>query len=285
MGIESASWRSDKAHDAICEAAEGIANRYCDEDDTYYPEVERLKIAIAKVVNEPDAIPYARVQPVDEGRVGEIRERWANVPMMGVGIWEDGDSLYEEQEPHRIVGYLHKQIDRDVAIALSKSKADIDYLLSLLPQLSSSEPQPATCPQCGYDPAKWVTIGTIHVDIETETETFTRTAIPTESSERRCGECGHADELDPRGRCISLSQYWKLGPALREKLFMSNEFHYEFESDEGFMKWLESYTDNWESEYSGNLRAMYQAYLRGMMNGATAVRLEIQNRAVTTPEL
>jgi hypothetical protein len=45
----------------------------------------------------------------------------------------------KEQEPHRIVGYLHKQVDRDHAIALSKSKSDVDYLLALLPQLSSSE--------------------------------------------------------------------------------------------------------------------------------------------------
>jgi hypothetical protein len=58
---------------------------------------------------------------------------------MSVAIWEGGDSLYEEQEPHRTIGYLHKQVDRDHAIALSKSKSDVDYLLSLLPQLSSGE--------------------------------------------------------------------------------------------------------------------------------------------------
>jgi hypothetical protein len=85
-------------------------------------------------------INNARVQQTDDARVEEIRERWSNVPTMSVGIWEGGDSLYEEQEPHRTIGYLHKQVDRDHAIALSKSKSDVDYLLSLLPQLSSSGP-------------------------------------------------------------------------------------------------------------------------------------------------
>jgi|ERR1051326_2939361 hypothetical protein len=54
-------WRSEKAHDAICEAAEGIANRYCDEDDTYFPEVERLKVAIAEAVDRAD-LPRATAE-------------------------------------------------------------------------------------------------------------------------------------------------------------------------------------------------------------------------------
>lgn len=49
------TWRSDRAHEAICEAAEAIANRYCDEDDTYYPEVKRLTVAISEVVDRTDA--------------------------------------------------------------------------------------------------------------------------------------------------------------------------------------------------------------------------------------
>jgi hypothetical protein len=119
---------------------------------------------------------------------------------MGVGIWEHGDSLYEQSEPHRTVGHLHGQISRDVAIALSKSKSDIDYLLSLVKDGGAE-----TCPQCGYDPTKWVTIGTVKVDIENETETFIRATAPTESGEQcgGCSTCGH-DTGPPRlgnGRC------------------------------------------------------------------------------------
>jgi hypothetical protein len=48
---------------------------------------------------------------------------------------------------------------------------------------------------------------------------------------------------------------------------MSEEFHYEFESDEWFMKFLRELRpenpDWWESEYSGNLRNMYAAYQAG----------------------
>lgn len=42
---------------------------------------------------------------------------------------------------------------------------------------------PPVCRHCGYDPSKWVTIGTIKVDIETETETFTRATPDTQTSE------------------------------------------------------------------------------------------------------
>ena len=92
------------------------------------------------------SIPYARVHPLKSGpdeRLAEIRERWVNVSTMGVGIWEQGDSLYEESEPHRTVGHLHGQISRDTAIALSKSKTDIDYLLSLHCRSGS------LCSECG----------------------------------------------------------------------------------------------------------------------------------------
>ena len=83
----------------------------------------------------------------DEG-LAEIRERWADVPTMGVGIWEHGDSLYEEAEPHRTVGHLHGQIKRDTAIALSRSKSDIDYLLSLLQQPPAASER---CGECGHE--------------------------------------------------------------------------------------------------------------------------------------
>jgi hypothetical protein len=50
-----------------------------------------------------------------------------------------------------------------------------------------------------------------------------------------------------------------------------SEFHYEFESDEGFMKFLREYEPNdpdwWHSEYSGNLRGMYAAYQAGKNQG------------------
>jgi hypothetical protein len=45
------SWRSDKAHEVICDAAERIANVYCSEDDTYVPEVKRLTVAITDAVD------------------------------------------------------------------------------------------------------------------------------------------------------------------------------------------------------------------------------------------
>lgn len=45
------TWRSDKAHEAICEAAERIANCYCSEDDTYSLEVRRLTVGISDVVD------------------------------------------------------------------------------------------------------------------------------------------------------------------------------------------------------------------------------------------
>lgn len=63
---------------------------------------------------------------------------------------------------------------------------------------------------------------------------------------------------------------------------MSQGDHYEFESDEGFMKFLREmepdWPDWWETEYSGHLRNMYKAYLCGMKNGAAALRLEVETR-------
>lgn len=50
------------------------------------------------------------------------------------------------------------------------------------------------------------------------------------------------------------------------------EHHYEFESDEGFMRFLREYDpsdpDWWHSEYSGNLKGMYDAYNAGKNQGA-----------------
>lgn len=60
------TWRSDKAHEAICEAAEAIANHYCSEDDTYYPEVKRLTVAISNIVDS--RAPAASVAPVVDSR-------------------------------------------------------------------------------------------------------------------------------------------------------------------------------------------------------------------------
>lgn len=51
-----------------------------------------------------------------------------------------------------------------------------------------------------------------------------------------------------------------------------NEFHYEFESDAGFMRFLREHEpdwpDWWECEYSGNLLNMYDAYRAGKDQGA-----------------
>lgn len=53
-GAPKQNWRSNKAREAIGEAADGIANCYCSEDDTFFPEVERLIAAISEVVDRPD---------------------------------------------------------------------------------------------------------------------------------------------------------------------------------------------------------------------------------------
>lgn len=62
----------------------------------------------------------------------------------------------------------------------------------------------------------------------------------------------------------------------------ATEFHYEFEKDEGFMRFLREFNPDWpewwECEYSGDLKGMYQAYLCGMKDGATAVRLEVESQ-------
>lgn len=59
--------------------------------------------------------------------------------------------------------------------------------------------------------------------------------------------------------------------------------HYDFKSNEGFMRFLRGFNsdwpDWWECEYSDeHLNAMYQAYLHGMLDGAAAVRLEVEAR-------
>lgn len=58
-----------------------------------------------------------------------------------------------------------------------------------------------------------------------------------------------------------------------------NEFHYEFESDEGFMRFLRDLDperpDWWECEYSGNLRNMYAAYQAGKRDNLSSVRYVI----------
>lgn len=59
------TWRSDKAHEAICEAAELIANQYCSEDDTYSLEVRRLTVAISDVVDQRLS-PASAAPAVDE---------------------------------------------------------------------------------------------------------------------------------------------------------------------------------------------------------------------------
>lgn len=51
------TWRSDRAHEVICEAAESIANQYCNEDDTYTCEVRRLIVAISEVVDRATQSP------------------------------------------------------------------------------------------------------------------------------------------------------------------------------------------------------------------------------------
>ena len=62
------TWRSDKAREAICDAAERIANQYCSEDDTYDLEVRRLRVAI---INAVDQRVSPRAAPVVDKRVAD----------------------------------------------------------------------------------------------------------------------------------------------------------------------------------------------------------------------
>lgn len=59
------TWRSSKAHETICEAAESIANQYCSEDDTYNLEVRRLTVAFSDVVDQRIS-PAGAAPVVDE---------------------------------------------------------------------------------------------------------------------------------------------------------------------------------------------------------------------------
>jgi hypothetical protein len=87
----------------------------------------------------PSDIEYARVHQTDDGRLKQIRWR------------------------AEIDGYRKLTLqDGNTSLALVQARADVVELLSLLPQLSSSE--------C------------------------------------RCGECQHAEGVDPRGRCIAVQR-------------------------------------------------------------------------------
>lgn len=53
---EAARYRLDKAQEAISEAAEGIANCYCPEEDVFEDEKRRLIVEISKVVSQENGI-------------------------------------------------------------------------------------------------------------------------------------------------------------------------------------------------------------------------------------
>lgn len=92
-----------------------------------------------------DDVLYARVHQTDDTRVEEIRKRWANIPPMDCGTSDTGKKceayLYEKDFPNTLIATMADLYDTSRLNALAKSKSDIDYLLSLLPQLSSSEYQ------------------------------------------------------------------------------------------------------------------------------------------------
>jgi len=69
--VPDPSWRSDKAHEVICDAAERIANAYCSEDDTYSLEVRRLTVAISEAVDHAD-LPRAAADDGARKRAREI---------------------------------------------------------------------------------------------------------------------------------------------------------------------------------------------------------------------
>jgi hypothetical protein len=69
------TWRSDKAHEVIRDAAERIANAYCFEDDTYYPEVKRLTVAISEAVDAAD-LPRATADAADKELIEAVAQPW-----------------------------------------------------------------------------------------------------------------------------------------------------------------------------------------------------------------
>jgi DNA-directed RNA polymerase subunit RPC12/RpoP len=145
-------------------------------EDTLKAGPERDQRTIEFGTNMAMTLRAARVHPVDEGRVEEI-ERWVD---------------------------RHTMRNSNAYADLSRAFSEIRYLLSLL-RLSSSERR------CGHDMAKLygelasrvyaagrkgngdVEYAVRMSDVD-EAFRITATAItPTESSERRCGGCGHGD--------------------------------------------------------------------------------------------
>lgn len=169
------------------------------------------------------SLPYARIQPADYQQEETTEQLWIN-PIAGMVAHHKAGSAFQlYARVHQIddarVEEIEQWVDRhtmrnsNAYADLSRAFSEIRYLLSLLPQLSSSEPEAggeAGCDKCcGHNPkfkddnrkcwynvngspcghrCGWVTIGTIHVDIENETETFTRE--PVSSSERRGSDVG-----------------------------------------------------------------------------------------------
>jgi hypothetical protein len=82
-------------------------------------------------------------------RLEEIKKRWANIPLMDCGTSDAGNKceayLYERRFPNKLVATMNDLYDMPRLNALAQSKADIDYLLSLLHQPASER-----CGECGH---------------------------------------------------------------------------------------------------------------------------------------
>jgi hypothetical protein len=90
------TWRSDKAHEVICDVAERIANQYCSEDDTYNLEVKRLTLAISEVVDDA-ALPRATAE-AEDALVDEVQHRMDQVVEAAVEWHQSDEDWFEKSE-------------------------------------------------------------------------------------------------------------------------------------------------------------------------------------------
>lgn len=111
------TWRSDKAREAIHEAADLIANYYCYEDDTFFPEVARLTTAISEVVDCANSHELAQVI-ADRDALKAVLESLANKGCQIIhSSYPKGTTCLNIQEfarvnrtPHRFAATYRTQI-------------------------------------------------------------------------------------------------------------------------------------------------------------------------------
>lgn len=72
-------------------------------------------------------------------RIAEIRERWANIPLMDCGTSDTGKKceayLYEKEFPNTLIATMADLYDMPRLNALAQSKSDIDALITEIERL------------------------------------------------------------------------------------------------------------------------------------------------------